>query len=521
MGGRRREDGEKREAPRPIRGGVSGVTISRHGIAAGLLALVVLFEGVPHLAERSGSWATSVPAHEYDESPADGHVVWLEGLPLQEDSATFLVGLEVMFGRKDAAAITAYARSGRLAYPFLVSLMAPLTGKLGSLYAAFAVVNLLFWWAGSLAVYDLSRRATGSWWAGVLAGLLVATGIGFTYMVGNAMSAAAAYGAVPVVLWLMERLRVFREGSRWTDDVLTGCITAGVGLLNSLAPFFLCFAALFYVGRVELRRLLLWAMLVLGIGEGLGRLLRWVGRPPSDVSPPADLRVTLLIAVAVALLVVLARLPRRWGEWAVACGATAVGVGLLVLAVAAPGRALAAADVALAGLHLPDYLTGVGKVIFRVGGAVSGSWREVPEVLLRGIAMDLNFLAAFPLPVIILAALGFAALPFRWQDWCAAVLVSAGLVTFLMNAATGAPHPRLMYVAFPAVYLCAAQGLWSLHGGVRWLLDRWSWPAAPAMGRAVATAAVIVCLLAVAVPSNASLWGDWRFDRAFHFLEFD
>ena len=87
-------------------------------------------------------------------------------------------------------------------------------------------------WGGAVAVYDLARLARGSWWVGLLAGTLVATGLGFTFNAGNAMSAAAAYGAVPIVLWVMDRLRSFSRGTGVYDDVLS----ATKKLFNSVLP---------------------------------------------------------------------------------------------------------------------------------------------------------------------------------------------------------------------------------------------------------------------------------------------
>jgi hypothetical protein len=152
--------------------------LRRVAVAAGLAAVVLLVGGA-HLGERSGFWATSQPRREADPSTGDGHVIWLEGHPLQEDSGTFISGIEVMTGRLPATAITGYARSGRTAYPFLVSLLTSVTGSAGSVYAGFVAVNFLFWWGGSLALYALARKATGSEWAGIAAGAMVATGIGF------------------------------------------------------------------------------------------------------------------------------------------------------------------------------------------------------------------------------------------------------------------------------------------------------------------------------------------------------
>jgi hypothetical protein len=481
-----------------------------------ILGLVVLLEGVAHVGERSGSWATSVPRSERYERTADGYVEWLDGVPVQEDSSTFIQALGVMTGREPASAITGYARSGRTAYAFLVGLVASLTGELGSVYAGFVLINLLLWWGAAMAVYDLGRRWLRSWWAGLAAGLLTATGLGFTYMAGNAMSTAAAYGAVPLVLWTMERLRVFTPRSRWTDDALTGVLAAGAGLLNSQAPFFLVFGATFYAGRAELHRLLLWAVLVVGVGEAWGEVLKWTGRPPSAPASAGDLAVGPALVGAIVLLSALARSPRWFGERLVGGGVVLLAIGMVALFRVAPARALGVLDVALSGLHLPDYLTGPGAVLATVSGGTTGGGAAMLDLVRRN-AMDLNLVAAFPVPVLLLAVAGLWRMPRRGLSWCAAVVASAFLVTLLMNAVTNAPHPRLAYVAFPGIYLLAAHGLQNvyrlaLRAGDR-VVGRGTAPR-----RVIAVAVLGACLVAAAAPSNASLWGDRYYDDAFHYL---
>ena len=188
--GRRFQRWRLERSPQTGLAGASRPALRRVAVAAGL-AVVVLLVGGAHLGERSGRWATSQPRREADPSTADGHVIWLEGQPLQEDLGTFISGVEVMTGRLPTEAITGYARSGRTAYPFLVSLLTSVTGSAGSVYAGFvASISLLV--GRGVALYALARQATGSEGAGIAAGAMVATGIGFAFATGATMSTVAA-----------------------------------------------------------------------------------------------------------------------------------------------------------------------------------------------------------------------------------------------------------------------------------------------------------------------------------------
>jgi hypothetical protein len=86
----------------------------------------------------------------------------------------------------------------------------------------------------------------------------------------------------------------------------------------------------------------------------------------------------------------------------------------------------------------------------------------------------------------------------------------------VMDTVTSNPHPRLMYLAFPAVYLLAAHGVANVYRLVAGTERRPAWlPARAARSLAVAVAAALV--LAAVLPGQASLWGDWSFDLMFHF----
>ena len=285
-----------RPIPPPPRFVISGA-----GLAALLLGLLVLVEGAGHVGGGSGGWATGRPASESDKSTADGYVAWVEGRPVQAETLYTWDQVSALSQRtadsgarfQDPASI-ASSRTGHAAYAFLVTLVTRLTSLLGSAFAAYLVVNLLCWWIGALAIFDLARRATGSWWTGLLAGALAGTGLGFTWMVGLPYSAVASYAGVAVVLWLIERLRPFDAGTPIRDLVLTGTIAAATGLLYGLLIFMAGAIVAAFVGRTDLRRLVLWCALVLGIGQVWSQVLSSRRRRPCwrcvDVRRPARLR---------------------------------------------------------------------------------------------------------------------------------------------------------------------------------------------------------------------------------------
>jgi hypothetical protein len=189
-----------------------------------------------------------------------------------------------------------------------------------------------------------------------------------------------------------------------------------------------------------------------------------------------------------------------------------IGGGVMLVA---PDRVRGVATTILAGLHLPEYI--VGRVIPQSLGSEAGNWVEALDGLRRG-AIDLNLAAAFPGPVLWLAIAGLPRLPQRWRDWCLAIIVSAALTTLVMDTLTASPHPRLMYLAYPGVYLLAAHGLANLYRVFAGAGARWTW-LPPATARGVAVAVVVVCALASVVPGQASLWGDWSYDMLFHFRD--
>ena len=482
-----------------------------HVVAALLLGVVVLAEALPHLGAGSGYWATGRPYHESDAVTADGSAYWLDGNPQSGDAYTSVMGVYVMSGRS-ATQSFGWVRPGRAAYPFLVSLVGRPLAPLISLSAVFAIVNLVLWWGAALAMYDMARAARGSWWVGLAAGALTATGLGFTVMAGTFMSYAPGYAAGALVLWLVWRLHALSPSARWTDTLLTGWLAGAASLLNSLAPYFLLAVALWGIGRAPFGRLLVWAAAVVSIPLAFGRLIGPSETTGLIVFTPSQVLGIVLPVAGVAILAALMRVGGHIAERIVCAAVLVVGAVVLVTLAGNPALREQLFDQLFAYLQLPEYLVGRAAVE-RIGRTLL--WPPAVSTWLFGA----NVGAAFPPAVLTLAAFGVFGLSRERVDWALAAAVGGAAVAVTMNTLSSVNHPRLMYLAFPGVYLLAASGLANAYYATRLLVTAGN-PLAPNRRAAdvLAWAVVIVLLLGAFAPSNASLWGNDHFDREFHFL---
>ena len=488
-------------------------SVRRHAVAAALLAALVLASAVPHLGEGSGFWRTSRPVRETDVATADGYPFWLEGRPLQSDSGHFVLGYEALFaGAPLESDPLGWLRAGRVAYIFLAGLLAGATGLAGTLYGAFVGVSVILWWGASLALYDLTRAAHRSWWAGVTAGALAATGLGFTFMVGAAMSPVSGYAAAALVPWTIWRLGALRSGARLRDDLLSASLAGAAGLLNSLTPTFLLFAVLWRGGRADLRRLALWAATALAITALCGRILDLA------VLPSAGLREVvhaLAPATIVAPVLALQLAPRGAVEWLLGAGVTALSLGVIAVLSIAPGVATALYALLHEHLQLPEYVVGQAGQRWSFLATLD-IWSAAYHFRAGGFGE--HFTAAFPTVLCPLVLIGLARTRVSWVRWALAIVVAAAATTVGMNTLTGVPHPRLMYLAYPGMYVLAAGGLHAIWSSILALRR----PAHSAslrfrQGLALAVVAGLLCL--ALLPSFAGRLGWESFDFRFHYLE--
>jgi hypothetical protein len=496
-------------------GGHGGLARPSAGLARRAAIVIVLglviVESLAHSGERSGWWATGLPRTEREAVTADGNGFWLDGTPQMEDSRFFVTAVAALSVDGRLNEIDDWLRSGRTGYAVLVALVARVLAPLGGVYSAVIFVGFVFWALAALTMHDLARRATGSEWAAILAAVFTATGIGFTFSIGQMMPNAAAYGAQAIVLWLIERLRVFSAAGRLRDLCISAAMAAAASTLNSQTPFFLLFPFLWRVGRTELHRLLIWAIVLYGCGMLWKRGLD-VGGAGFGQGAGTTAVEAAFVCVGATLAVAVAARWRRESERLTAAFALVSAAAVCVAVVAAPDRVNSVLSSTASSLNLPEYI--LGRI------RVPGDLQTAGEVdvlasieAFRAALFDRDVLGAFPLPLLPLAALGMIGLRRRWVEWSVAVVVAAGLVAFAMDAVTGSLHPRLAFHAYPAIYLTAANGVMNAFRATRWILTGLSRssPAGPRGGVVLPAALAGALVLWALVPSHASLVGDWTY----------
>jgi hypothetical protein len=487
-------------------------------LAAAVLGVLVLAEGVLHLGPNTGYWRTGLPRFEADRSSADGYVFWLDGQPLPSDSAAFFSDYRFLT-REDEDGPTHLILPARSVYAYLVVVSAPYIAPIAGVYGAFGAINLLSWWLGALAMFDLARRATKSWWGGMIAGCLTAAGLGFTFMAGGATSHAFAYGLVPVILWLAERLEVFRDTANWRNLLLHAVLTVGAALTYSLLPYYVGLVGLYYLGRAPLRRLVAWGALTLAVSQAWAAAVHALTSGAGTALSAGGRSGLAVIAALFMLATLAAALPARVAERAAAFALLVPMALLTALVVLRESRAGPTPEALLAALQLPAY--NLTKLL-QAGAGAAGSTMG-PDTILRlahaGL-FDSHFPTAFPARFLPFAALGFLSVPARWRDWSAAQLASITVLAGVSMFAQAGVHPRLSFVVYPAVYVLSARGLLAFSSGVPPLLlfPFRSYDSARLLVRVVQVLVAIACVLVLAYPANASLLGDQFFDLRFHGL---
>ncbi|HEX2036082.1 MAG TPA: hypothetical protein VHS99_18025, partial [Chloroflexota bacterium] len=168
-----------------------------------LLLAVCTAELMTHAGERNGFLATSRPESGVETwTNAEGYATLLDGMLAQGDGLFLLSLVKLFLGEGPPGPGEFDRRAGHL---FLVALLQRPFGT----YWAFAVTNLLSWWAATLAVWWLGQRR----WPGTLvpwvASALAATGLGFAFMVAAPQPHAVAFGAFALVLLLADRAQLW------------------------------------------------------------------------------------------------------------------------------------------------------------------------------------------------------------------------------------------------------------------------------------------------------------------------
>jgi hypothetical protein len=172
-----------------------------------ILAILCAVEIWAHSGSRNGFLESSRPLYSAYGPPAasasEGYVTWIDTVPVLLDSVSFLLLVSTFLGEQGPE--NTGILDHRAAYAYLASLMVPWAGP----YAGFMVVNFLFWWGASLAMWWMVRRRWNDTPLAYAASFLVATGNGFLFMAGLPMSYLAAYASMVLLLALAEWLGAF------------------------------------------------------------------------------------------------------------------------------------------------------------------------------------------------------------------------------------------------------------------------------------------------------------------------
>jgi hypothetical protein len=410
-------------------------------VAAAVALLLVGVQVVVRQDERS--WAGRVAWQ--GTATLEGHLVWWEWTHVYETVA-------LVDGEGAAPRGIGSQNVQRFVGGFLLSV---LRKPLGGTYAGATAAALLAWLVAAWALYALTRMATGSAPAAVVAAALTAAGAGFAGYLGQIDPHPFGYAAVAVWLMLAERLEVFGRprgdvggGVVWLRPVVAGLGLAVAGFTMEVGLPLLLFSWLFY---------------------GLASLLE---REP----PPARTR--------------LARLASLTGGYLVLTAAYQVFVGHVLFR-------------ALVPFNDPEtYLRAQAGLLAR-GGPVAWAWGRIGELAVR-------WSGAYPWPLSLLALAGLAGMPRRWALWAVLLLGS-----FLLSLAVTKPAVRELYLAFPAVYVPAAWGTVRVATWVASLrvgLGRSGSTATGSSGAPrpwVSGLVAVVLVLAVLGATNADLWGDY------------
>lgn len=420
-----------------------GLRRAQRMAGAALLAILVTAQTASHLDERNAYLYMTTPRFPVGPgSGADGYVFWLEGHPTYMESWQFARQAALYGGAStDLGTGDTDARAG---YAYVWTLLARPLGYFGGA----VVLNALCWMGAALATWYLARRLLERELPAFGAALGVACGQGFVVMAGTPMSYVAGFAWAPILLALTHRLGLLAPaGHQPAGHQPAGQQGASWRARARWAAWgWTCgVAGLFYFTHV----VALATLWLLGLRQPHCR-------------PPLT---GLLLASALALAV-----PASWEV------AGRAGVGLAFASTTASdlsSNVKGLLQTAMARpLRLPDE-AGQGSVRALAGG--------------------------FPFPTLPLAVVGIVVAGHERRRWYLAVLL-CGLAPAMVLHHLPVTQ-RYGYLAFPAVYIAAVEG-------VTWI--------ARLSPRAGWTVAGVILLAGIQLlQANADLFGVYGYALAF------
>ena len=239
----------------------------------GLLALVIAVEILAHAGPRSPHitglqptrFPQSVSAH------AEGYISFLGDVPVYLE-ASHQAQLAMVFSGEAASGQGAGGPvDDRVGYAYLLALVASILGY----YPAGLLINGLFWWLASMAVWSLGRTFFGDGPRAIAAALLTATSQGLTYWSATPMPYLVGLAWFAILLAVATRWRIAGWSSAAVRHRLAFGWLVGVTGLFYVVPQ----VALGWMGMFVLRRAAWWVVLVAAaVAVALTRLWEVVGK---------------------------------------------------------------------------------------------------------------------------------------------------------------------------------------------------------------------------------------------------
>ncbi len=237
-----------------------------------LLALVVAVEILAHAGPRSPHVTGLQPTRSPGAfTHAEGYIGFLESIPVYLEATHEVMLAKAFSGEAASGREIGGPTDDRVGYPYLLALVAAALGY----YPAGLLINGLFWWLASVAVWSLGRTFFGNGPRAIAAALLTATSQGLTYWSATPMSYVVGLAWFAILLAVATRWRIAGWGGAAVRHRLAFGWLVGVTGLFYVVPQ----VALGWMGMFVLRRAAWWGVLVAAaIAVALPRLWEVVGK---------------------------------------------------------------------------------------------------------------------------------------------------------------------------------------------------------------------------------------------------
>ena len=172
----------------------------------GLLALVIAVEILAHSGPRSPHVTALQPARSPRSvsAHAEGYIGFVGTVPVYLEATREVMLAKAFSGEAASGHDLGGPNDDRAGYPYLLALTAPVLGY----YPAALLINGLFWWLASMAVWSLGRTFFGDGPRAIAAALLTAASQGLTYWSATPMSFVVGLAWFAILLALASHWRI-------------------------------------------------------------------------------------------------------------------------------------------------------------------------------------------------------------------------------------------------------------------------------------------------------------------------